>query len=136
MGTTIEVSDNVMWGKYVKSLATGKNYIKPGEPSFPLPRTLDELHKTAKSIGLTIKLPDAIVGLSVIQYSPQTAVIKLASKETIEKAEAALREPDAVYPMPTFYDDFYRKKLPPMAVDKRLELHAARIGDICVRNCG
>jgi hypothetical protein len=136
MGTRIEISDNVIWGKFIKSLATGKNYVTPSDPPFPLPRTLDELHKTARSIGLTIKLPDEIVGLSIIQYSPQTAVIKLPPKDTIEKAEAALREPDAVYPMPAFYDDFYRKKLPPMAVDKRLELHAARIGDICVRNCG
>jgi len=136
MGTRIEISDNVIWGRYIKSLATGKNYVKPGDPPFPVPRSLDELHKTTKSIGITIKLPDEIVGLSIIQYSPQTAVIKLPPKDVIEKAEAALREPDAVYPMPAYYDDFYRKKLPSMAVDKRLELHAARIGDICVRNCG
>ena len=115
MGTRIEISDNVIWGRYIKSLATGKNYVKPGDPPFPVPRSLDELHKTTKSIGITIKLPP---------------------KDVIEKAEAALREPDAVYPMPAYYDDFYRKKLPSMAVDKRLELHAARIGDICVRNCG
>ena len=136
MGTTLEISDDILWGKLVKSWATGRNYVKPDAAPFAIPRTLDELLEITRSIGLTIRFPDGMVGLAIIQYSPQTAVLKLPPKAMVEEAEAKLREPDAVYPMPKFYDEFYGKPLPRLSVDKRLDLHAARIGDYAIRNCG
>ena len=90
----------------------------------------------AKSIDLAITFPDGMVGLAVIQYSPQTAVIKLPPKAMVEDTEARLREPDAVYPMPKFYDAFFGVPLPRLSVDKLFDLHAARIGDYSIRNCG
>ncbi|MBV8068961.1 MAG: hypothetical protein JO270_03585 [Acidobacteriaceae bacterium] len=136
MGTTLEISDDVLWGKLVKSWATGKNYLSKDAPPFPIPRTLDELLSIAKSIGLTITFPDGMVGLAVIQYSPQTAVIKLPPKAMVEETEARLRQPGAVYPMPKFYDDFYGMRLPELSQDGLFALHAARIGDYSIRNCG
>ncbi len=136
MGTTLEIGDDVLWGKLVKSWATGKNYVVPDGAPFPIPRTLQELLDIAKSINLSITFPDGMVGLAVIQYSPQTAVIKLPPKAMVEDTEARLREPGAAYPMPKFYDVFYQKPLPPMPQDKLFDLHAARIGDYSIRNCG
>jgi hypothetical protein len=136
MGATLEIGDDVLWGKLVKSWATGRNYVVPDGAPFPIPRTLDELLAIAKSIDLAITFPDGMVGLAVIQYSPQTAVIKLPPKAMVEDTEARLREPNAVYPMPKFYDAFFGVPLPRLSVDKLFDLHAARIGDYSIRNCG
>ena len=29
MGTTLEIGNDILWGKLVKSWATGKNYVDP-----------------------------------------------------------------------------------------------------------
>jgi hypothetical protein len=136
MGASLEISNDVLWGKLVKSWATGNNYVVPGDPPFPIPRTLNELLAITQGIGLSIRFPDGMVGLAIIQYSSQTAVIKLPPKAMVEATEATLRLPGAVYPMPKFYDEFYGKPLPAASADKLLDLHAARIGDYSIRNCG
>ncbi len=136
MGATLEIGDDVLWGKLVKSWATGNNYVTPGGPPFPVPRTLTELLSIAQDINLSITFPDGMVGLAIIQYSSQTAVIKLPPKAMVEATEATLRAPGAVYPMPKFYTDFYNVPLPSASTEKLLDLHAARIGDYSIRNCG
>lgn len=135
MGTKLEISDDILWGKLVKSWATGKNYIRADRPVPAIPRSLAELLAQAADIGLQISFPDGMVGLEIIQYSEQTAVIKLPPKSMVEDTEAELAAPDALYPMPKFYEDFFHT---PLHVEKEqlLELHAARIGDYSVRNCG
>ena len=135
MGTKLEISDDILWGKLVKSWATGSNYISPGRPAPAIPRTMEDLLTQASEIGLTITFPDGMVGLQIVQYSSQTVVIKLPPKSMIEETEADLVA-GLRYPMPRFYDDFYGLPLPPLANDAALNLHAARIGDYSVRNCG
>jgi hypothetical protein len=135
MGTKLEISDDTLWGQLVKSWATGTNYISPGRPAPAIPRTMEDLLTQAAEIGLAITFPDGMVGLQIVQYSSQTAVIKLPPKSMIEETEADLVA-GLHYPMPRFYDDFYGLPLPPMANSKALDLHAARIGDYSVRNCG
>ena len=136
MGTTLEIGNDVLWGKLVKSWATGRNYVYPDASPIPIPRTLDELLANAAGINLSITFPDGMVGLAVIQYSPQTVVIKLPPKAMVEETEAKLNEPKAIYPMPKFYEDFFGIPLPPLLHDQLFQLHAARIGDYSIRNCG
>lgn len=136
MGTQLIISDDILWGKLVKSWATGKNYITPTRPAPPVPLTRDELLAQAADVGLTITFPDGMVGLAVIQYSSQTAVLKLPPEDMVNATEEELKKDDAVYPLPRFYEDFYRRPLPALAAPQRLDLHAARIGDYSVRNCG
>lgn len=136
MGTQLIISDDILWGKLVKSWATGKNYITPTRPAPPVPRTRDELLAQAADVGLQITFPDGMVGLAVIKYSSQTAVIKLPPAEMVNATEDELKQEASVYPLPRFYEDFYRKPLPSLTVQQRLDLHAARIGDYSVRNCG
>ena len=136
MGTTLTISDDIRWGKLVKSWATGRNYFDPTAQPIPIPRTLDELVTTASGVGVDITFPDGMVGLAVIQYSPQTAVVKLPPKAMVEQTEQQLRQPGAVYPMPAFYEQFFDTPLPEMSTDDLFNLHAARIGDYSVRNCG
>jgi hypothetical protein len=136
MGDTLEIDNDILWGKLVKSWATGRNYIYPERGPIAIPRTLDDLLATAEEVGLNITFPDGMVGLAVIQYSPQTAVIKLPPKAMVEGTEAKLSQPGVVYPMPQFYEDFFRVSLPALSRDELFDLHAARIGDYSIRNCG
>ena len=133
--STIQISDDVLWGKLVKSWATGENYVNPGQPAFPLPRNLAELHKQTTDIGLTIKLPPSNTGLAFVQYSPEVATIKLPPKAMIEATEAEIKQPTGAYDIPQFYDDFYEKTLVISDADERMKFHAARIGDYSIRNC-
>ncbi|MBV8068960.1 MAG: hypothetical protein JO270_03580 [Acidobacteriaceae bacterium] len=135
MGTKLVISDDILWGKLVKSWATGNNYICPDRPAPPVPRTMEDLLAQAADIGLIVTFPDGMVGLEIIQYSSQTAVIKLPPKSMVEATEAELLS-GAQYPMPRFYDDFYGAPLSSVPPDRVLDLHAARIGDYSVRNCG
>ena len=136
MGTKLEISDDILWGKLVKSWATGENYIVRGRPAPPIPRTLTELLAQVADIGLRVSFPDGMVGLQIVQYSGQTAVIKLPPKPMVEATEAEFEAPDALYPMPHFYEEFFHAPLPKMDKAKLLDLHAARIGDYSIRNCG
>ena len=136
MGNTLVIENDILWGKLVKSWATGNNYIHPDRGPIAIPRTLEELLQIASDIGLSITFPDGMVGLAVIQYSPQTAVIKLPPKAMVEDTEAKLNQPGAVYPMPKFYEDFFCVPLPALSRDQMFDLHAARIGDYSIRNCG
>jgi hypothetical protein len=136
MGTKLEISDEILWGKLVKSWATGKNHIAPSRPAPPIPRTLPELFAQADDIGLRISFPDSMVALQIVQYSPETAVIKLPPMSMVEDTETDLATTDARYPMPQYYEQFFRAPLPKMNETELLDLHAARIGDYSVRNCG
>ena len=77
-----------------------------------------------------------MVALQIVQYSPETAVIKLPPKKMVVDTETELEVIDARYPMPQYYEDFFRAPLPKMDKPNLLDLHAARIGDYSVRNCG
>lgn len=133
--STIEISDDILWGKLVKTWATGENYVNPGQPPFPLPRNLAELHKQTSAIGLRVKLPASNTGLAFVQYSPEVATIKLPPKDMIEGSEADLVQPGGSYEIPKFYNDFYGKNLDIPDPDDRMKFHAARIGDYSIRNC-
>src|SRR3982074_644193 len=87
MGATLEIGDDVLWGKLVKSWATGRNYGVPDGAPFPIPRTLDELLAIAKSIDLAITFPDGMVGLAVIQRSPQSERRKRPPDAMVEDTE-------------------------------------------------
>jgi hypothetical protein len=133
---TLTISDDVLWGKLVKSWATGRNYVNPGEAPPPVPRTREELLAQCADVGLEVEFPGQQVGLAVLQYSPQTVVLKLPPKEMVEETEAALAAPGAQYPMPIFYEAFFATPLPKLNEDQLMKLHAARIGDYAIRNCG
>lgn len=129
------ISDEILWGKLVKSWATGRSYLGEGTTPPPIPRSLTELQAQCQEIGLVITFPDTCKGLAIVQYSPETVTLKLPPKSMVEATENAIGQQNAAYPIPQFYDDFYASHLtvPP---DRMLDFHAARIGDYSIRNCG
>ncbi len=136
MSGKLRISDDILWGKLVKSWATGKNYLAPDKPALPVPRTREELLTQCADVGLVVEFPADQVGLAVLQYSPQTVVLKLPPKAMVEETEAELNAPGSTYPMPLFYQVFFGKPLPKLLQDQLMDLHAARIGDYAIRNCG
>lgn len=134
MRPRFKVNDEVKWGKLIKSFATGNNYIVPGGPALPVPRTLQELKDLCVTVGLQVEIPDYHKGLVVIQLSEEVFSMRLPPKTMIEEMEAEL-EADGNYTMPDFYDEFYDKTLTLPTIDKKLDFHAVRIGDYSIRMC-
>ena len=130
----IMIGDDLRWGKLVKSWATGKSYLGTGTSAPPIPRTVQELKDQCQPFGIAIKIPPAITGLAVMQYSAETLALRLPPKSLVEGTEAELGQQGSVYPMPAFYDALYSKPVP--ATANKLDLHACRIGDYSIRNCG
>lgn len=131
------VDDDIKWGKLVKSWATGKNYFDTTKPAPPLPRTLDELKDQCAANGITVQIPAVHTGLTVVQSSKEILMIKLPSKALVEATELELAQ-GVPYPFPKFYDDFYASYGAPLVLPdagKKLDFHAARIGDYSIRMC-
>lgn len=133
----VSVASLHRWGKLIKTWATGKSYFANdadpvGIEELPIPRTIAELQAQARRVGARVTIPDNVKGLAVIQYSPDTLVIRLPPKERIEATEARLGQSNA-YPFPDFYGQFLNREL---SADERMEVHACRIGDYTISMCG
>lgn len=146
----------LVWGKFVKSWATGRNYvdnpqfpIPPVEdpPKYPRPNTIRDL---VGQLGtkLTLYYDDAAgspveandnIGLSCLEGNADVLVVRLPAAEFIEKSEAELSKPTGVYSVAAYYVDvFYDSRLLTAAVDTeehRLELHAKRLGEYTINQC-
>ena len=134
MRPRFEVNDEIKWGKLIKSFATGVNYITPGGPAIPMPRTLDELKQLCVDVGLTVVFAEHHKALVIVQPSEEAFTVRLPPKSMVEETEASLKAGDT-YGVPKFYNDFYQKQLAIPTVDKNLDFHAARIGDYSIRMC-
>jgi hypothetical protein len=136
---TITVESFLNWGKLVKTWATGRSYFEDNSPpitidKLPIPRTLDELKTQMALVGAGVFIPPNVVGLAIVQYTPDTMVIRLPPKARIEAMEALLEQPGATsYNFPDFYADFINR---PLNVQERLDVHACRIGDYTMSMCG
>ena len=140
------VESHHRWGLLIKTWATGKSYFDgtvPGGVSIgvtidklPIPRTVDEVRAQAGRVGAGLIIPDYVKGLAVVQYTPDTFVLRLPPKSTIEDFEKLLlSEGDsAAYTFPSFYKRFIDRD--DLTKDERLEVHARRIGDYTISMCG
>jgi hypothetical protein len=134
----ITVENYMRWGKLIKTWATGRSYFVDDSPSItidqlPIPRTIEELKAQIALVGAGVVVPPDVTGLAVIQYSPDTLVIRLPPKERVEAKEAELGSEAGVYPFP----DFYRPSIgQTLSVEQKLNLHACRIGDYTISLCG
>ncbi len=134
MRARFTVNDEIKWGKLIMSFATGNNYVAPGGPAIPVPRTLADLKQLCLDIGLVVSFPDYHKGLVVIQSSEEVFSIRLPPKTMTEETEAFLKA-GGNYAVPKFYDDFYQKPLVLTTEQQKLDFQAARIGDYSVRMC-
>lgn len=150
----IEILDDITWGKLVKTWATGNSYLpnKYKPPNYP--RSIAEFNEQCGNAtrpaadivnglpkqgagpapNVITRVPASIVGIAVLQYSPEVLSLRLPPKKMVEAAEADMKA-GAAYPIPAFYDQFYHKTLELADVNDKMDFHAARIGDYSIRNC-
>ena len=100
----------------------------------PIPHSIEELRAQMVLVGAEALLPLNVVGLAIVQYTPDTMVVRLPPKARIEAMEKILEQPGAnAYNFPLFYADFINR---PLERDERLHVHACRIGDYTMSMCG
>jgi hypothetical protein len=128
------------WGKLVKTWATGESYFKNdatpiGIEQLPIPHSIEELKAQMRLVGAGALLPpDNVVGLAIVQYTPDTMVVRLPPKARIKAAELGFKqEGPSAYNFPSFYADFINR---PLEVDEKFIVHASRIGDYTMSMCG
>jgi hypothetical protein len=128
------------WGKLIKTWATGKSYFEHDTPpigidKLPIPHSIEELRAQMVLVGAEALLPPPnVVGLAIVQYTPDTMVVRLPPKARIEAMEKILEQPGAsAYNFPSFYADFGNR---PLERDEKFAVHACRIGDYTMSMCG
>jgi hypothetical protein len=132
----IRVDNDVLWGKLVKSWATGVNHVVPGQPAPKVPETLDQLKAQCRDAGIGITIPSFITGLEVVRMPKDKVVLRIPAKELVEGIEADLKSPSARYPIPQYYDDAYGMSLNVPTPDERVKLQICRIGEYSISFCG
>lgn len=130
-------ASELSWGLLVKSWATGKNYLVPGEPPIPLPHTYDEFKDLCNErLGLGLQLPDWMNAIVFVQPSRSALTIRLPPKEIVEENELEFEQSGLRYEIPSFYDQAYHSELDvPDTLEAKLEFHALRIGDYSISMC-
>lgn len=135
MPRLIKPEHELLWGKLVKSWATGKNYFDATRPAPPLPRTMQEFKDTCAGLGIDLSnLPASVTGIVFVQPSSESLTIRIPPKEMVEASEQVLGQPGSRYDLPAFYDEFYETQLTVQDA-RKLEFHALRLGDYSISNC-
>jgi len=130
----VKFTDDVKWGKLVKTWATGKNYLGDGK-TYPRPTTLDEFKQQCVDAQLGITIPAQITSIVIAQASKEVMFIKLPPKEMIEDSETMLAGAGS-YPLPSFYKDvFGTDPVIGNTLDEKLRFHALRVGDYTIGLC-
>lgn len=130
--------DYEIWGKLVKTWATGSNSYLGDASLYPIPTSLQEL-KDQMARANAGTLPDNITSFEVIPLDDSTLVIELPPKKLIEENELELRN-GVPYPLPQFYMDAFGPftTVPGGALTNanfNLRLNDARVGEYTVLFC-
>jgi hypothetical protein len=142
-----------IWGKLVKSWATGEDRLKPPteppSPSpFPWPTTPHELQRQLVDVGIAKKgdhtVPATVLGVTVLQMSDQHIFIVLPAAADITEAEDKVCPPPegslpagSFYALPQFYEDLL-DVTPPLQVTagSEVQFNNCRTGEYVISYCG
>jgi hypothetical protein len=121
----VEDPDKIAWGKLVKQWIKGE---------VERPHTIADLKTQCEDCGFTPVVPSYITGLVFVQNDKHVLTIRLPPKEILVAGEQDFIEnPDTTYPIPSFYNTFFRD--PPPKGEEKLDLQAARVGEYSVNSC-
>jgi hypothetical protein len=135
MSARFAVGDVILWGKLVKMWATQKAY--DGVPVMPQPLDLKELQEQCDKIKLKITIPGHIKALALLNHSEEVLFLRVPPRSLVENSEAFLKDPRTDYPHMPIYDLFEKFTGPDDKIlkDKKLDFHAARVGDYSIAKC-
>jgi hypothetical protein len=158
MTARIKVGDHHVWGKLVKTWATGRNYIDHNATeAAPIPTNLETPPRWPKptsfkdfadqciraNVGLFFddgnKTPvtgNEDLGFVLLQATSNTSVLRLPAADKIAESEAELAT--IGYPLPDFYERIFGGKIKSTEVEAPLQkarLHAERVGEYTINTC-
>lgn len=129
----LAVTDWEAFGKLVKAWAKGETEH---------PTTIAALCDMIVASGAadrqavdTWQQANQFTDLSFVQSTDRHLVIRLPMKSMLIETEMALAKPGAPYPLPGFYSrDVFSGQKP--AISDNMKVHAERIGDYTIAQCG
>ena len=122
-------ADRVPWGHLVKGWIKGH---------VARPETIEQLKAQCQERGISISIPDYIDSIAFMQREKNVLTVRLPAKELVESGEANIVEREVGYPLPSFYEQFFCSPTANtnLSREQKLDLHAARVGEYTVNNCG
>jgi hypothetical protein len=139
MSERMRVANWDRWGKLVKSWATGENRLEDGN-SYPIPRSLEEFKAQCAMAQVGATIPPEIKAFAVMQYDPNTLVLRLPPKARVEASEQSIRAGHGSYPLPEFYGPAFAQAYGAQpnfrTIDEVLAFNDMRVGDYTIAYCG
>lgn len=155
-----DVENELRWGKLVKSWITGRNYVEKSPyprppvdkpPAYPRPNSFRELVEQCEDPKVKVNLiyddgastqvdkGDPISLVMVHGNNTDALVIRLSASDFVEKSEDDIVKTPDTYKIAAFYGDVLKDTTPkPEKVDseeKRLNIHAQRVGEYTIAMC-
>ena len=136
----VVVKNFEMWGRLVKTWATGDDYVHDGN-SYPRPTDLAEFKRQVLQANCQMTIPDRLTKLDMVQGDDVTLVVRLPPAQMIVDSEHVLAELGSVavgspYPLPTFYRDAWGiQQQVNLSASQLLLFHNERIGEYTINNC-
>jgi hypothetical protein len=125
---TVREADQIAWGHLVKAWAKGE---------VPQPASIDELRAQCAARGISVEVPEHVTELAFVQNDKHVLTVRLPPKDVHLQEERGIAD-EAGYALPSWYGRFFRSADPnrEMSREEKLDLHAARVGEYSVNNCG
>ena len=151
-----DTANALAWGRLVKTWATGLNYVDnpysppPVTDKYRRPNSFKEFVQQCRdaSVGLLYDdgdnpsqvREDDPVSFVMLHGNTDLLVIRLSASEFLKKSEEHLVDPNTkTYEIPAFYKSFLiNANADPNQVntpEKRLDIHAMRVGEYTIAMC-
>jgi hypothetical protein len=156
---TVGANDYAVWGKLVKTWATGRNYVdhvmteanpvptaEEQPPKYPKPRSFAEFWEQCRAAKVGLVYDDgnltpvpqnAGVALAVVQGDTDVFLLRLPPEGILTSHERRIID-NGIYKLPSFYDRIFGAQLVPgqqATKVQRMTVHAERIGDYTLSTC-
>jgi hypothetical protein len=107
----------------------GKKFITWSKDPDSRPKTLEEF--VIQTAGIVDTLPGYIKALQFVQADKEVLLVRLPPAELVADTEASNKDPNAPYPLPTFYEERLKGGVDP----GKQAFFERRVGDYTIAHC-
>jgi hypothetical protein len=133
MAARVRIENFEIWGKLIKTWATGTDYLHDGN-FYPVPRTRAEFREQINDSGAG-DIPEEILSVQFVQMNKETLLVVLPGKEDIERMEQEIAS--GPYTLPDFYTEACGTRLTISdELDVKMKFSAERLGEHAINHCG